>query len=298
MAARSLETEVDRLYQLPLSEFTAARNALARKAGTDGAEIRNLSKPPIAAWAVNQVYWHDRETYDALVEAAKDLRAAHAAVLSGKRVDLRTAGKVHEQALEAATRSALAILQQAGHPATEATRQAISTTLRGLPAADPPGRLSRTLSPGGFELLSGIPVRQPARKGEERRARRDTSTRETRGAGRSAAHIKAVARAKNALASAVQELRSAEHAARRSEFEAARTARDAEKAARAVEEARGELESAQRAVTAAEREAASAQKQRETAERRAREAEEAVSTARARVDAAQTALDSVNRRAD
>ena len=33
MASPSLDTEIDRLYQLPLDEFTAARNALAKEAG-------------------------------------------------------------------------------------------------------------------------------------------------------------------------------------------------------------------------------------------------------------------------
>ena len=68
MPERTFDAEIDRLYQLPLDEFTAARNALAKKAGADGASIRSLTKPPVAAWAVNQVYWRDRSTYDALIE--------------------------------------------------------------------------------------------------------------------------------------------------------------------------------------------------------------------------------------
>ena len=38
--------QIDRLYQLPLDEFTAARNALAKEAGAAGAQIRTLQKPP------------------------------------------------------------------------------------------------------------------------------------------------------------------------------------------------------------------------------------------------------------
>ena len=53
MASRDLEREIDKLYRLPLDEFTSARNALAKTAGTDGASVKGLQKPPIAAWAVN-----------------------------------------------------------------------------------------------------------------------------------------------------------------------------------------------------------------------------------------------------
>jgi hypothetical protein len=39
MPAPRLDDEIARLYQLPLSEFTAARNLLARNAGARAAEI-------------------------------------------------------------------------------------------------------------------------------------------------------------------------------------------------------------------------------------------------------------------
>ena len=54
MAPRALDSEMDTLYQLPLDEFTSARNALAKTAGSDAGRVRALVKPPIAAWAVNQ----------------------------------------------------------------------------------------------------------------------------------------------------------------------------------------------------------------------------------------------------
>ena len=76
MPARAPDQEIDRLYQLPLDEFTPARNALARTAGADAARVRALSKPPIAAWAVNQLYWRNRKIWDALVAAAENARRA------------------------------------------------------------------------------------------------------------------------------------------------------------------------------------------------------------------------------
>src|SRR3954451_19713893 len=64
MASKGLEQEIERLYQLPLEEFTPARNALA-KGSTEAARIRALAKPPIGAWAVNQLYWTDPDTWNA-----------------------------------------------------------------------------------------------------------------------------------------------------------------------------------------------------------------------------------------
>ena len=55
MPARLIEDEIARLYQLPLDEFTSARNALAKRAGSDAAGIRALTKPSVPAWAVNQL---------------------------------------------------------------------------------------------------------------------------------------------------------------------------------------------------------------------------------------------------
>ena len=149
---------IDRLYQLPLEQFTSARNALAKTAGGDAARIKALARPPLPAWAVNQVFWQDRQTYDALLGASNDLRGIHRAILAGKRADTRAATKAHDAAVTAALESALAVLSRRGQRATDQTRQAIVTTLRALPGADPPGRLTRTLQPGGFEMLAGLPI--------------------------------------------------------------------------------------------------------------------------------------------
>jgi hypothetical protein len=50
----SLDDEIDTLYQQPLSAFVRERDALAKRAGAEGATIRRLEKPSAAAWAVNQ----------------------------------------------------------------------------------------------------------------------------------------------------------------------------------------------------------------------------------------------------
>lgn len=298
MPERTLDAEIDRLYQLPLDEFTAARNALAKNAGPDGAEIRGLTKPPVAAWAVNQVHWRDRSTYDALIKAAQAQRAAHAAVLAGKRADLRSVGRDHEQAIEAAVKSAMEQLSQAGHPATDATKHAIATTLRGLPADTAPGRLDRTLQPGGFEMLAGVPVRErpagkppePARPAPQAPSRPASQKKEKK----TAAEIKAIDRATEAVTAATRVARAAEHTVKREEFESARATREAERAARALTAAREALEAAQQAVEEAEADEKKAARARDEAERKARTAETALDRARAEADEAQRELTRLN----
>src|SRR5262245_3646551 len=136
-AAVIKDADLNHLYQLPLEEFTAARNALAKSAGKDAAAVRALTKPPLAAWAVNRLYGQDRRSWDALIESAENLRRANKAVLAGRAGDVRAAGQVHDEAVQDALKATLSLLSGAGHPVTDATKQSILTTLRALPGDEP-----------------------------------------------------------------------------------------------------------------------------------------------------------------
>jgi hypothetical protein len=61
---------------------------------------------------------------------------------------VRAATSVHEEAADAALKKTLALLADAGHPVTDATRQAIATTIRALPGDEAPGRLTHVLAAG------------------------------------------------------------------------------------------------------------------------------------------------------
>ena len=55
-----LDTELDDLFARPLSEFTAARNELARRLRNAGQEdaaagVQALKKPSVPVWTVNQL---------------------------------------------------------------------------------------------------------------------------------------------------------------------------------------------------------------------------------------------------
>jgi hypothetical protein len=75
------EKDVDRLYSLPLAEFTAQRDALAKRLRKDGDrdaadEVKRLKKPSEPAWAVNQLARNNRRELNALLKAGERLRDA------------------------------------------------------------------------------------------------------------------------------------------------------------------------------------------------------------------------------
>jgi hypothetical protein len=282
--AKALDAEIDQLFQLPLEEFTAARNALAKGAGGQAAAIKALGKPPIAAWAVNQLYWQDSERYEALVEASTQMRKTHRAVIEGRKGDLRAAGREHEATLDAALKTTLALLKDAGQPATDTTRHAILNTLRALPSDEPPGRLTKALTPGGFEMLAGVSAAAPTGRAP-RKPPAAASALAPATKGRAAADARAVreaAKEKERRAAAERAIREADQRARQAEFEAARATREATRTERRLDEARTELEAAQQAFADAEKEAGKASRARETADRRLRDARSALDAEKAR----------------
>ncbi|MCP2350818.1 hypothetical protein [Nonomuraea roseoviolacea] len=79
-----LDEVADRLYGLPPSEFTAAREAEARAAKDAGdaklsREIGRLRKPTVSAWAVNRAAREHPDDLRELLEVGEELRRAWAA---------------------------------------------------------------------------------------------------------------------------------------------------------------------------------------------------------------------------
>jgi hypothetical protein len=274
--ASNTDSAIDRLYRLPLSEFVAARNALAREAGDS--DIKTLQKPSLPAWAVNQLYWRHRDVYDGVTARAEDLRATHVATQRGKRADLRGASRDHEEAVDAALKATLALLEEEGQPITDATKQSVATTLRGLPGDEPPGRLTRPIEPRGFDMLAAAAAAGSGKvKAAAPAAKAPVVAMPTKGDRKKedaerAAERERMAAAREALAAATRATRIAEQAARREEFEAARAARDADKAQQRVKEAKAAVAEAQEALAAAEREASDADEARDTANGRVKHA--------------------------
>jgi hypothetical protein len=167
MAPVGETTAADELFRLPLSEFTAARNALAAKLKKDGdAEesdrIKVLSKPPVSAWVANQLYWKHRSAFNRLLAAGDEFRKAQAAQLAGKSADLRGSLDARREALGELTKLATEVLREAGHPSSPDMMRRIMTTLEALatygdhPGGPPLGRLTADVDPPGFEALAAL----------------------------------------------------------------------------------------------------------------------------------------------
>lgn len=153
-----MDDAIDQLYQLPLDQFTPARNVLAKQAGPRAGEVKALEKPNAAAWAVNQLYWRERPIYDELIEASHQLRTAYRDQLAGKSPDVRGAEAAHKAAVKRATQTARTIIESDGSKASDAVMESVRETLDILPSADQPGRLTRPLKRTGFEALEGFTI--------------------------------------------------------------------------------------------------------------------------------------------
>jgi archaellum component FlaC len=193
-----LNDEVDELYQLPLAEFTGARNELAARLkqsgrANDATLVKALQKPPVSAWAVNQLYWNHRDEFDELLAAGKRV---HKASLSGKAAELRGSLDARREALSHLEDLASSLLTESGHNASLDTIRRILTTLEALsaqaPSADGPtlGRLTQDVDPPGFESLTSF-MGAGAMKGLAASARVVASPKS--GAAGTAGHRKAIA---------------------------------------------------------------------------------------------------------
>lgn len=161
------EREIDGLFDRDPDEFVAARDDLARRLRAAGERdaagaVRDLRRPTVAAWAVNQVVRQRREQFEALLAAGADLEQAQRRVLSGLGADaLRAAAARRRELLEALRREAARILAEAGRGAghLDAVADTLEAASADRDAAREVGRarLERELPPpAGFGGLGGL----------------------------------------------------------------------------------------------------------------------------------------------
>jgi hypothetical protein len=147
--ATSYADAVAALYQASHEEFVAERKRLSAelKASGDktGAQrLARLVRPPVSAWAVNQLYWRARDAFDEMLETARRVREGDLGATAAHR---DTMGKLRAHASR--------ILAEAGHSANESTLRRVTATLSALAATgsfdpDPPGALPADRDPPGF----------------------------------------------------------------------------------------------------------------------------------------------------
>jgi len=161
----ALDAKIDRLYQLALDEFTAARNTLAKSlTGADATLVKKLVKPTVAPWAVNQVYWRARPVYDRLLKCGEKLRTAQIAALEGRKADVAAASAAHRRAIADAVREAERLTAGArAKPGADALSRTFETLSLTPTPPEAHGRLTAELQPAGLEALAGITPKAPVR---------------------------------------------------------------------------------------------------------------------------------------
>ena len=240
------DADVDELYRVPLSEFTAARNDLAKRLKAEGHveeadEVKALRKPTVPVWLVNQLT-HERELdVQRLRKAGEALAKGQAAATTGRSSAAFTEARQEEQhALSRLSDAAseIASRERLGAGAADralATLRAASLTAEGRDLLKR-GRLTEELEPPGFEALAGLvgaatPNKKAAPAKDERAKRRQE-----------------LMEARDRLEELRAEEREADAALRAAEREAERAEKEAEAARRRAKESAQERAEAEEEV--------------------------------------------------
>jgi hypothetical protein len=284
METTDLDARIDALYHGPLDGFVDARQALAKALRAEGhretaEQVKALAKPSVTAWAVNQVWWHDRGVFERLLDAGRRLLAVQQASLRGEPAQLRAAVEARHEAVNAAVERAVEAM---GGPdrVAPAMRQRIAGTLDalatgGIPGGIVLGRLASDLQPAGFSAFAAV---MPSFAGPTRAsgpASAPSAPRATRGA-------RQAGKAAQAREPVVAPRPAAEHRANVHDLAEERERAEARARARAA------LDSARRALDEA---TALARERREAADA----ARRAFEAAQARVVAVERELDQARR---
>ena len=168
MAAASkadFEGDLDRLYQVPLSEFTSARDELTQQLRAQGErekalEIKKLRKPTAGVWVVNQLVRERPLDVQRLLKAGESLTKSQAKAAAGTPQTFPEARRDEQHALQQLAEGAREIAERAGigSPAlgkAMETLRAASLTAEGRELLRR-GRLTEELEPPGFEALAGL----------------------------------------------------------------------------------------------------------------------------------------------
>jgi hypothetical protein len=232
-----LEAELDNLYAALPADFTRARNDLAQRLKQAGqveaaAGVKQLRKPTVPLWAVNQLARQHPDDVRALLDAGERLRAAQQEALRGESQELRAATAEERRILHGLTQRAAELLRETGH---SADTKRIADTLRAA-AVDESGRellqrgrLSEELEASGFGGFAGMeipsrskPEEKPPSPAAQRRREeqlRKLGERVTKAKSDATKAERAVARAEAALGAARERLAEANESVRRAEAE-------------------------------------------------------------------------------
>jgi hypothetical protein len=251
-----LEQELDRVYGLPLGEFVAARDELAKRARAEGqraiaARVKELRKPTVSAWVVNRLARDHELDVQRLLTAGERLEAAQRAAVAGRDAEAFREARVDEQrALERLAANARELLRREGHGS--GVQERVLRTLRAAAGTAEGrerlqrGRLTEDVEPQGFEAFAGIVPTQPSRQPERKQPRGGDRTEQRRAVEEARRRLRDMKKRAAELArdasAADQEARQAERRAQDLRGEAEQARAEADAAAESVADAERELE--------------------------------------------------------
>jgi hypothetical protein len=303
-----LDAEFQRLYSLPLGDFTKERNALAKRLkkagrGDDSETVEGLAKPTPSAWAVNMLFQRQRDRMDILLDAGRRARIAQGEAVAGAGAEaLRDAIGAARILIEDLRRRAETILSEdAGRAASRAVSERIGTNLQSLafsPSAAEAaqrGWLDRDLEPPGFEVFTGLRIPQRVVDIATRRPRPEPAPapkpeKAPPPPPPKPEPVRAPTRAEREAERRREEAQKRREAAAREREEKA-AAKTRERLARAEEK----VEQATAEADFHRRKAEQAEKTADDARRRAEAAEEEARLSRERMERAETALERARR---
>ena len=246
-AAQSVEDRgVADLYRGDLQGFTGRRNELAKRLSgegeTEAAErVRRLSKPTVAAWALNALSHGDPKRRDRLLDAGAALRELQEKLVEGRvgADEARSAGEAEREIVGELLEAAQRVAESEGRPLSSAAVERVRQTLHAVALDDEvrrefeQGRMTDDHQAVG---LGPVPASAPAARARSRRS-----------------SGQAEKRRHDELAAAESTERDARRRLVAAEREVERASRQADHAQQALQSASDTLEEARDAVDSASR---------------------------------------------
>jgi hypothetical protein len=229
-----VESELDRIYRGPASDFVAQRNQLVRGLKQAGQKeqaerVARLPRPSPLAWTVNQLHFAAPELLDGIRETGKALR--HAQESAADVAEFGARKREHQDALRAATDRAVTLASDGGLATDSGARRRLEATLNLIAAAPghvepPPGRMSAELESLGFDAITTVAPAAPRKERKPAPLADD------------AERAQKLIVVKEALDAAEKELRRLERETELAESSHTRASRDVEDAERRADAAR------------------------------------------------------------
>jgi hypothetical protein len=245
--------EADQLYELPLGDFTGARNELEKRLRKEGereraAEVKALRKPTAPAWALNQVARAQPKEVARLVKSGRQVRDAQEKLLAGgERKALDRATAAQRETTRELVRAAVEAAENGGVGTGAAFEEKVGATLRAAAADEQvaeqlsAGRLVREHEAAGlfgFDVSADAPAsaREPASAKKKPAKTKPAKTKDDGAAREAAAERRRAQERERKRQRALDTARNAEKRARHAAEAAEKaTAKERKTAERAVE---------------------------------------------------------------